>query len=96
MASGRTSDMTTGDSLRKILLFALPLFIGTMFQQVYNLVDTVIAGHILGDSAFAVMLTLNVGITALLTAKPFRCSENYCGFWIRRKTFSRRPMSIFS
>lgn len=51
MASGRTSDMTTGNSLEKILMFALPLFIGTMFQQVYNLVDTVIAGHNLGDSA---------------------------------------------
>ncbi len=53
MASGRTSDMTTGNSLEKILMFALPLFIGTMFQQVYNLVDTVIAGHNLGDSAVA-------------------------------------------
>ena len=34
-------------------MFALPLFIGTMFQQVYNLVDTIIAGHNLGDSAVA-------------------------------------------
>ncbi|MBP5491195.1 MAG: MATE family efflux transporter [Lachnospiraceae bacterium] len=53
MTSSRTSDMTTGNSLKKILMFALPLFIGTMFQQVYSLVDTVIAGHILGDSAVA-------------------------------------------
>ncbi len=53
MASGRTSDMTTGNPLKRILLFALPLFIGTMFQQVYSLVDTVIAGHNLGDNAVA-------------------------------------------
>ena len=53
MAYSRTSDMTTGNSLKKILMFALPLFIGTMFQQVYNLVDTIIAGHNLGDSAVA-------------------------------------------
>ncbi|MBO4766949.1 MAG: MATE family efflux transporter [Lachnospiraceae bacterium] len=63
MASGRTSDMTTGNSLEKILMFALPLFIGTMFQQAYNLVDTSIAGHNLGDSAVAA-----IGATSALYA----------------------------
>ncbi len=63
MASSRTSDMTTGKSLKRILMFALPLFIGTMFQQVYNLVDTIIAGHNLGDSAVAA-----IGSTSTLYA----------------------------
>ena len=47
MTVNKSSDMTTGNPIKKILMFALPLFIGTMFQQVYNLVDTMIAGHIL-------------------------------------------------
>lgn len=46
-------DMTEGNSMRHILLFALPLFIGTLFQQAYNLVDTMIAGHSLGNDAVA-------------------------------------------
>ena len=61
MAINTSSDMTTGNSLKKILKFAIPLFIGTVFQQVYNLVDTMIAGHNLGDSAVAA-----IGATAAL------------------------------
>ena len=49
----RTRDMTTGSPVRLILSFALPLFIGNIFQQVYTLVDTMIAGHYLGDNAIA-------------------------------------------
>lgn len=63
MASNKSSDMTTGNSLKRILMFAIPLFLGTMLQQVYNLVDTVIAGHKLGDSAVAA-----IGATSALYA----------------------------
>lgn len=40
-----------------ILVFAVPLFIGVMFQQAYNMVDTVIAGYGLGDKAVAAIGT---------------------------------------
>lgn len=63
MTVNKSSDMTTGNPIKKILLFAIPLFIGTMFQQVYNLVDTMIAGHNLGDSAVAA-----IGATSALYA----------------------------
>ena len=46
-------DMTTGDPVRLILLFAIPLFIGNIFQQFYNMVDTMVVGHHLGDQAIA-------------------------------------------
>ena len=46
-------DMTVGSPLKKILWFAVPLFIGNIFQQVYNLADTAIAGYTLGDNAIA-------------------------------------------
>ena len=46
-------DMTVGSPLKKILWFAVPLFIGKIFQQVYNLADTAIAGYTLGDNAIA-------------------------------------------
>lgn len=48
-----TADMTEGAPLKHILLFAIPLFIGTVFQQFYNLADTMIAGRCLGDQAIA-------------------------------------------
>ena len=46
-------DMTQGQPLRLILLFAIPMFIGNIFQQVYHLVDTMVAGYCLGDQAIA-------------------------------------------
>ena len=48
-----TVDMTQGNPVRHILTFAIPLFIGNIFQQVYNIVDTMVAGYNLGDSAIA-------------------------------------------
>lgn len=49
----RVNDMTQGDPVRLILAFAIPLFIGNIFQQVYSMVDTMVAGYNLGDDAIA-------------------------------------------
>lgn len=46
-------DLTVGDPLKQILLFALPLVFGTMFQQLYSFADTVIVGRCLGIDALA-------------------------------------------
>ena len=45
--------MTRGNAVRLILTFAIPLFIGNIFQQVYSMVDTMVAGYCLGDQAIA-------------------------------------------
>ena len=45
--------MTKGNAVRMILTFAIPLFIGNIFQQVYSMVDTMVAGYCLGDQAIA-------------------------------------------
>ena len=46
-------DLTKGEPLKAILLFSLPLLLGNLFQQFYNLTDTAIIGHALGDKALA-------------------------------------------
>lgn len=48
-----TKDMTTGNPLRLILLFTLPVLIGNLFQQFYNMVDAIIVGQFLGEDALA-------------------------------------------
>ena len=40
------NDMTKGSPVKAMTLFAIPLFIGTLFQQVYNMVDTLVVGFI--------------------------------------------------
>lgn len=47
------TDMTEGSILRHILLFSIPLFIGNLFQQFYNLVDTAVVGKFVSDKALA-------------------------------------------
>ena len=48
-----TTDLTSGRPLVQILLFALPLVLGTLFQQLYSFADTVIVGRCLGSDALA-------------------------------------------
>lgn len=45
--------MTEGKISRKILLFALPIFLGNLFQQLYNVVDSLVVGNVLGKEALA-------------------------------------------
>lgn len=49
--NGKVTDLTVGSTWRLLLLFALPTLMCNLFQQFYNLADTAIAGHILGDDA---------------------------------------------
>ena len=41
-------DMTEGKPGRLILEFAIPLLLGNLFQQFYNVVDSIVAGQFLG------------------------------------------------
>lgn len=49
----RVKDMTQGNPVKLIIAFAIPLFVGNIFQQIYNMVDTMVVGYGLGDSAIA-------------------------------------------
>ena len=53
MAADSTKKMTEGNPLGLILGFSIPMLAGLLFQQMYNLVDTIIVGQTLGDSALA-------------------------------------------
>lgn len=58
----KITDMTHGSPLKHIVLFALPTLIGNVFQQIYNLADSVIVGRFIGSDAFAA-----VGATSSIT-----------------------------
>ena len=45
--------MTEGNPVSLILLFSVPMLIGNLFQQVYNLVDSVIVGKFVNADALA-------------------------------------------
>mgnify|MGYP001033624765 FL=1 len=45
--------MTVGSPTRLILFFSIPLLIGNIFQQLYNMVDTIIVGRCIDENALA-------------------------------------------
>ena len=51
--------MTEGSTVRLLILFSIPMLIGNLFQQVYNLVDSIIVGQYVGADAFAAIGATN-------------------------------------
>ena len=49
----RSTDLTKGNITRGLWGFALPLMLGNVLQQLYNLVDTWVVGRYVGDNALA-------------------------------------------
>ncbi|MGI5892426.1 MAG: MATE family efflux transporter [Bacillota bacterium] len=66
-------DMTKGGITKKILVFAIPMLIGNIFQQLYNVVDSLVIGNTLGKEALAavgvsfpvifVLIALTIGLS---------------------------------
>lgn len=48
-----SADMTQGVIWRQMLLFFLPIMLGTFFQQLYNTVDAMVVGRFVGKEALA-------------------------------------------
>ena len=78
------TDMTTGKPMKVLLEFTLPVFIGNVFQQFYNMVDAVVVGKFVGTKALAavgstgtisfLIIGFLLGITAgftVLTAQKY-------------------------
>lgn len=59
----KTHKMTEGNPLTTILIFAVPMILSNLFQQLYNVIDTVIVGQRLGTDALAA-----VGSASSITA----------------------------
>ena len=53
MAKSAVRDLTVGSPMKLILGFMLPLLFGMLFQQFYNMVDTIVVGQYLGVNALA-------------------------------------------
>ena len=53
------TDMTEGSPVKLLILFSIPMLIGNLFQQLYNLVDSVIVGQLVGAEALAAIGATN-------------------------------------
>ena len=46
-------DLSKGSVVKSMLLFAIPMILGDLLQQCYNIADTLIVGQFLGEKALA-------------------------------------------
>ena len=51
------TDMTLGSPYRLIFIFSIPLLFGNVFQQLYNMVDSIVVGNFVGTKALAAVGT---------------------------------------
>ena len=52
-------DMTKGNPMQLLIQFSLPLLVGNIFQQLYNMVDSIIVGNFVGANALGAIGTTN-------------------------------------
>lgn len=60
-------DMTSGPIVRQIITFALPLLFGSLFQQLYNTVDTWVVGNFVGKNSFSAVGTLSSATNLIIS-----------------------------
>jgi len=63
---GKDVDMTTGNIIRHIITFAIPLLLGNVFQQFYNMVDTWVVGNFASNAAFSAVGSVGPIINMLI------------------------------
>ena len=66
MQRRREVDMTQGNITRHIISFALPLLVGNVFQQLYNMVDTWVVGNYVSNEAFSAVGSVGPIINMLI------------------------------
>ncbi len=62
----RDVDMTEGSIVKHLITFALPLLVGNVFQQLYNMVDTWVVGRYVSNEAYAAVGTVGPIVNMLI------------------------------
>ncbi len=60
------TDLTTGTIWKKIIIFSIPLLLSSLVQQLYNTVDLIFAGNLVGKSASAAIGASSLLITCIV------------------------------
>ena len=88
-----TMDMTEGKPLGLLAVFALPLLIGNLFQQAYNLADSMIVGQLLGANALAAVGA--TGSISFLFFSVFNGISGGCGVVTAQLFGARRDELVY-
>ena len=89
MSQHSKANLTTQPPARSLFFFALPMIIGNLFQQFYNMADSIIVGNLVGEDALAavgasysfttvfIMIAIGGGIGASVLTSQYLGAEHY-------------------
>ena len=92
-------DLTKGNITKTLLLFAVPMILGNLLQQFYNITDTVIVGRFIGSDALAAVgsaYTLMTFLTSVIIGLCMGCGALFSMYY-GAKTHGRtqgKPVGI--
>ena len=92
-------DLLKGDVTKSMLLFSVPLILGNLLQQLYNIADTLIVGRFLGSEALAAVgssFTLMVFLTSILSGLCMGSGALFSMFFGAKKEDELKSSFVFS
>ena len=104
-----TKDLTRGPITKTMLLFAVPMILGNLLQQLYNVADTLIVGQFLGPDALAavgssytlmtfltsILLGLCMGSVAVFSIRCGEKNQNLCNDCRSVRDFKRTGFHFY-
>ena len=51
--TGQFMELTSGSVKKQLVLFSIPIFLSTLLQQLYNVIDAVVAGRLVNEDALS-------------------------------------------
>ena len=91
-------DLTNGNITKGLWSFALPLMLGNVFQQLYNLADTWVVGKFIGDNALAAVGSSYTLMTFLTSVIIGLClgSSSFTSMMYGKKNINMLRNGLFS
>ncbi|MCI9284181.1 MAG: hypothetical protein HFG56_13080 [Lachnospiraceae bacterium] len=91
---GQPTALTSGNIRKQLVLFAIPIFLGTLLQQLYNVIDAVVAGRLVNEDALSA-IGVSVPIYLLVFwGIPFSMLYNLLGAVMR--SFGETKMPLYA
>ncbi|KAF5028087.1 Multidrug export protein MepA [bioreactor metagenome] len=95
-------DLTQGKEGKQILLFAIPMFIGNIFQQLYNIVDSIVVGKFVGSVAlaavgasFPILFTLSALVAGITIGGSVLVSQYFGAKNLKKVKITSDTLQIF-
>lgn len=81
---GQPMVLTSGSIKKQLVLFSIPIFLGTLLQQLYNVIDAVVAGRLVNEDALsAIGVSVPISLDCYRFLSGMVRGKCYCSYEIQ-------------